>query len=423
METYYQLYKERLLLVCQAFYKTKVGREYQKKDIPSYSAFAQSLPLTEGQLLREKPKDLIANGSFKLKKFSSSGTTGTQKIIYVPENMAPDIVPQNVLDAVSKYKNPLFIGTHSKSPEPEYVYWAYENIYRYHCSRFQAKEFYNMKTAIDIAKGSEFLIIYDYPSGVQRFLFYISQYLDQHPIERSRFKKKVIAIEICGEQIEINSLRQLSKKTSSLFGIEPVIWVSYGLTEVGNVGIYRYDKKDRRILYEVDRNIFLEILDVINHKPIGVKKEGEIILTSLRTQGTIICRYRTRDIGRLIFEKGKKYLKFLKRDPRTTTVFIAGGKFSMLDLRNVIIDKFHILPTIEVKRKVISSKGKETLNIDTYLPTKLDNTSTIKIKEFIVDWVTKEVWIGPGIKEGKFKIIVKIHLDSMGPKKTFRLKA
>lgn len=422
MEPYYQSCKKHLLLVYQALGKTKFGREYQQRNIPNYSAFAKHVPLTEETLLRERPNDLIASGSSKLKKFRSSGTTGTQKIIYVPGNTTPDIIPQNVIDALSKYKNPLFIGTHSKSPEPEYVYWAYENIYRYYCPKFQAKEFYNIKTAINIAKKSEFIIIYDYPSGVQRFLFYISQYLGKYPTERQNFKKRVTVIELCGEPIEIGYLQQLSEKASNLFGVDPVIWVSYGLTEVGNVGIYKYKKNDHELLYELDTNIFVETLDIIDHKPLGIGKKGEIVITSFRTQGTIICRYRTRDIGSLIFNKGKLYLRFIERDPRTATVFIAGGKFSILDLRNTIVGKFHILSTIEVKRKIVSREGKEMLSIDIYLPTKLNVTSTTMVKRFIVDWVTKEVWISPGIEEGKFKILVNAHSGSMGPKKTFRLK-
>lgn len=422
METYYQSCKERLLPIYQTLSKTKFGRKHQQRDIPNYSAFAKHVPLTEGKLLRERPKDLISSGSSRLKKFRSSGTTGTQKIIYVPSNTTPDIIPQNVIDALSKYKNPLFIGTHSKSPEPEYVYWAYEHIYRYYCPRFQVKEFYNIKTAINIAKKSEFIIIYDYPSGVQRFLFYISRYLDRYPSERQNFKKRVTVIELCGEPIEIGYLQQLSEQSSKLFSIDPVIWVSYGLTEVGNVGIYKYKKNDHDLLYELDRNIFVEILDIIDHKPLGIGKKGEIVITSFRTQGTIICRYRTRDIGSLIFKKGKRYIRFIERDPRTATVFIAGGKFSILDLRNIVIDQFHILPTIEVKRKIISREGKEMLSIDIYLPTELDAISTTMVKRFIVNWVTKEVWIRPGIEEGKFKILVSIHSGSMVPKKTFRLK-
>lgn len=420
LQNYYSLFKSRLDKVVYALNKTPYGIKNKFKSYELYSEFANRISFSE-DILKSAPRSIIIKGDRQLRKFTTSGTTGTQKIIYVPNRVNLDVVPHQVIDTIKSQNNPLFVGIHSKRTKNEYVYWVYKKIYGYHCPRFTVREFYDSKTVINSISKSDFLIIYDYPSSIQHLLYFLSEYLKNNPKSKNRFNKKMVVIELFGEPIKMIDLNIIFNNAKDLFGIEPIIWVSYGLTEVGSVGLYEYKQNGKGLWYSISSNIFLEILDVNNYRPVPLGKIGEIVVSSLRTEGTILLRYRTKDLGRLLVRNNRLYLQVLGRDPKTMTIYVAGGQFSVIDLRNYVVQQFGILPKFDIAKKVVSKIGQELLRIYIYLPSKVDQEKAEKLKESIMRWIIAEAMIQSEIRENRVTIFVGIRPYSSGPKKVFKL--
>ena len=420
LQDYYSLFKSRLDKVIYALNKTPYGIKNKFRSHKLYAEFASKIVFSD-DILKSAPNSLIIKGDRKLRKFTTSGTIGTQKIIYIPDRVNPDGVPYQVIDIIKSQKSPLFVGVHSKRTKNEYVYWVYKKIYGYHCPRFTVTEFYDGKSAVNSISKSDFLIIYDYPSSIQHLLYLLSDYFKNNPKSRNRFKKKVVVIELFGEPIKMVDLDIIFNNANDLFGIKPIIWVSYGLTEVGSVGIYEYKQNSREILYSISSNIFLEVIDVNTCRPVPLGKVGEIVVSSLRTEGTILLRYRTKDLGRLLVRNNRLYLQVLGRDPKTMTVYLAGGQFSVIDLRNYMVQQFDILPKFEITKKVVYRAGQELLHIYMYLPNRIGQDKAEKLKGSIRKWIIAETMIQSEIREKRASIFVDIRPYPLGHKKTFKL--
>jgi phenylacetate-CoA ligase len=87
-------------------------------------------------------------------------------------------------------------------------------------------------------------------------------------------------------------------RIQELMGVEHVFDI-YGLTEVYGPGTGLDCRFHKGIHYWADRLLF-EILDPVTLKPVPPGREGELVVTTLRKEGSPLIRYRTHDITRIL---------------------------------------------------------------------------------------------------------------------------
>lgn len=422
LEKYFQGKKQELLEIVESFNKTEYGREQplDEKEIKTYSQFCK-IPFLTGKILQETPKKLIINGG-KLLSFKSGGTTaGILKTIFCPEEVSCEYVPDAVVNATKK-KIPI-VALHTKRKGREYAYWVYEKIYRKFCPSLQVLEYFNQSTAINALKHGKVIVVFEYPSAFYRLLFYIGDYLKKNPTRKNLFQKENVIIELMGEPIDIKELKMIERRSKEIFGCQPIIWVSYGLTECGSVGIYIYNDKGQEVLYCVnDSRVFVEVINPNSGKPMGLGKKGEIVVSSFRKRGTILVRYKTEDLGKLYFFNNQPILKIYGRKPGVITVYFCGSQFSVKALRDEIIKHFNIYLKIKIIRKISSKVGKETLFINLYLFLEPTQSIKNKITNYIENWIVKETQLGEEeIKS--IKLIIKFFSQSVNePLKSWTIK-
>ncbi|EGJ48762.1 DVU_1553 family AMP-dependent CoA ligase [Desulfocurvibacter africanus] len=78
------------------------------------------------------------------------------------------------------------------------------------------------------------------------------------------------------------------------------VFAHYGLTETGLGGGVECRAQAGAHLREAD--LYVEIVDPESGQPLPAGQEGEVVLTTLRRRGMPLLRYRTGDLGRLLFE-------------------------------------------------------------------------------------------------------------------------
>lgn len=418
LEQYYFSKRNSLKNVCGAFNKSSYGTK-NKVEIPlSYEGFTNLVPFSD-TLLQINPRELVMGNFDALLKFTTSGTTGGTKEVYVSEHENLDVIPQFIKEELLKNKNAVISGVHSKRYELEFMYWKYTSIYRSYCSKFQVFEFFDQKSAVEGALSGDIVVLYDYPSSIVHFLYYLEDFLLRHPDYKKRFLKKTI-IEITGEPISLEELNQISKRVKNIFGSDPLIWVSYGLTEIGGVGLYEYSFRDKEIVYQVSNEVFVEILDAQN-KSVVPGEEGQITVTPLRTKGTILLRYRTQDSGKLIFRGTNPYLKLFGRNISSSTIFIAGSQFLVASLIKVLNQNFQVIPKLTILRIKNQEQGTEKLIINLYFPEKILMKTQKHVENFIFEWILTEAKIQEEVKEGRVEIVIKSYESEVGPLKQFSL--
>jgi len=98
----------------------------------------------------------------------------------------------------------------------------------------------------------------------------------------------------------------------------------YGMTELYGPGTGLDCTEHAGIHYWADYFIF-EVIDPVTLKPVPVGEEGELVVTTLKKQGTPLIRYRTHDVTRLIpgaCACGNPFPRHARISGRTDDMFI-----------------------------------------------------------------------------------------------------
>ena len=415
LKHYFSERQDALKNVVGAFLQTPYGIAHSIAVPQTYKEFT-ALPRFSSDILKINNQFVVGEEK-NLMRFVTSGSMGEKKEVFVPVKSNPEDIPEVVKEKLQK--NPLtrVVGVRSRRHKPEFAYWNYERIYRSHCPKFNVHEFSDQKSAVDAASAGDILVLYDYPSSINHFLFYLEQYVADH--DRKIFRKDVV-VETFGEPITIDELNQIRSRTHAIFGNGPTIWVSYAMTEVGGIGIYEHIVSNEELLYRISDDVFVEILDA-QGKPVERGKVGEIVVTPLRTKGTILLRYRSQDKGAFVFKNKTFYLKVLGRDPKSTTVFVAGGHFLISDLLTILKLRFPVVPKMNVRRVRKDHKGIEVLRIELYFPENTSQEMRSSIETMIQEWIIEEAKIQSEVQEQRVKFSIKIYTGDILPLKAFQL--
>ena len=98
----------------------------------------------------------------------------------------------------------------------------------------------------------------------------------------------------------------------------------YGMTELYGPGTGLDCREHAGIHYWADHFIF-EVIDPVTLKPVPAGEEGELVVTTLKKQGTPLIRYRTHDVTRLIpgaCPCGNPFPRHARISGRTDDMFI-----------------------------------------------------------------------------------------------------
>lgn len=340
----FELKKPQLWLVLRAYSKTEYARK--RNFVPpqhlTYESFCR-IPLLEAEDLVENPEALALEIE-KCVSFQSHGTTGRRKTVYVPMEERTYPLPEEI----EKY----FTGegavfAHSKRERRERFYWIHDKTYREIYKSATFLEYGDVETALRVGATGKALCLYDYPSAVKFFLTVLQSGLEEGYVNRKLLEKDAVFIEVTGEPLSSEAIRWFREAGEDIFGVEPFLSVTYGLTETGLVAYC--DNPQHDLTYNIAERVFVELVDD-EGRPLPPGDVGEVVVTVLNTSGTIVLRYRTRDLAVVEERGGKSLLKLLGRRPEDTVAYVAGSYVSLPQLSKMLEEKLGIPVQIEAIR-------------------------------------------------------------------------
>lgn len=392
MESYFQKNK---VFINEAIRRYNTAIPYGRKHgirypVENYSEFV-TIPLIDGTILFKDPREFCEEEGTAI---STSGTTGAIKKIYdapLPREDDPleaYIIPfiTDEMDRAVRSNQTVFLRTVHEKIDGFSV--SHDIIFKKLYPRAKLLEFYDEISTKDVVKEGSVLCIYEYPSAVYRLIYFINQALNKNEISKDHLKKDTVFLELSGERIIPEDLENISMLLTELFGSEPIIRVSYGMSEVGLLGVSKDLENFNDLKYDVVPGMFVEIIDPVTGDIVSEGEEGEITATPLGSYGTSLIRYKTGDLG--ILHLGDcPSLEVFGRSKDLGYVHICGEKFSLPDIIHSVRSEFGLPVQIETIREIQKSRGIEKLNVNVYLP----QTSKKKkqtIEKFVYDSIVND---------------------------------
>ena len=247
----------------------------------------EKVPLTEPIDLAENPMYFYAVSRTKLAtEFTTTGTTGHRKFIgYTVNDLVSkiDIVASALKDFGMKEGDSLHVMFPLVSAwDPSLIMVGACKILGYGSSVCSESDIDKQHSTIKEA-GSSFII--GLPSFIYRVTVLMSEKVD---LKSLGIKKIVSTSEPLSE-----SMRHIMEDA---WGCKVVdVW---GMTEFGLACAVECDAQSG--LHTDEANLMFEVIDpdTLKHVPDGTK--GELVITSLNAEGTVLVRYRTHDIAAML---------------------------------------------------------------------------------------------------------------------------
>ena len=256
------------------------------EDIQTYEDLTK-IPLTEPIDLAEKSMLFYGVSVTKmLREFTTSGTTGHMKSIGYTQNdliSKIDIIASALRNLGMTKKDTLHVMFPMVMAwDPSLMLVGACNILGYKSSVCAEVDVEKQLSTIREA-GATYII------GIPSFIYRVTTLLSKETdLTKLGIKKIISASEPLSE-----SMRSLLQDA---WGCKVVdVW---GMTEFGLACAVECDEQNG--LHTDEANMLLEIIDpeTLEHVPMGQK--GELVITALNAEGTVLIRYRTHDIAALI---------------------------------------------------------------------------------------------------------------------------
>ncbi len=140
-------------------------------------------------------------------------------------------------------------------------------------------------------------------------------------LEKRHLSSKVrLKTIILGAERHSQAMRERIQQITGVDHIHDI----YGMTELYGPGTGLDCAEHKGLHYWADHFIF-EVIDPVSLKPVPAGQEGELVVTTLKKQGTPLIRYRTHDVTRLIPEPcacGNPFPRHARISGRTDDMFI-----------------------------------------------------------------------------------------------------
>lgn len=269
------------------YYRTKFkDAGVRPEDIRTYDDLTK-IPLTEPNDLAERSLYFYGVSVTKmLREFTTSGTTGHRKSIGYTQNdliSKIDIIASALRDIGMTKKDCLHVMFPMVSAwDPSLMLVGACNILGYKSSVCAEVDVEKQLTTIREAHSS-------YIIGIPSFIYRVTTLLSKEVDLKTLGIKKIIS---ASEPLS-ESMRRLLQDA---WGCKVVdVW---GMTEFGLACAVECDEQSG--LHTDEANMLMEIIDpeTLEHVPAGQK--GELVITALNAEGTVLIRYRTHDIAALI---------------------------------------------------------------------------------------------------------------------------
>jgi phenylacetate-CoA ligase len=256
------------------------------EDICTYDDLTK-IPLTEPIDLAEKSMLFYGISATKmLREFTTSGTTGHMKSIGYSQNdliSKIDIVASALRNLGMTKKDTLHVMFPMVMAwDPSLMLVGACNILGYNSSVCAEVDVEKQLTTMR-ESGANYII------GIPSFIYRVTTLLSKETdLKKLGIKKIISSSEPLSE-----SMRHLLQDAWGCKVID--VW---GMTEFGLACAVECDEQNG--LHTDEANMLMEIIDpeTLQHVPAGEK--GELVITALNAEGTVLIRYRTHDIAALI---------------------------------------------------------------------------------------------------------------------------
>ncbi|MCQ2056249.1 MAG: AMP-binding protein [archaeon] len=344
----------------------------------------QKIPFTEPSDLAKNSMYFYAVSRTKLaREFTTTGTTGHRKFIGYTTN---DLVSK--IDIVaSALKN---IGMTSEDSlhimfplvtawDPSIIMAGACKILGYKSSICSDPDVDKQLTTIKENKTT-------YIIGVPSFIYRITTLLEKTtPLKNLGIKKVISTSEPLPE-----SLRHSLEETWGCKVLD--VW---GITEFGLACAVECDSQDG--LHTDEANMLFEIIDPETGKHVPDGTFGELVITSLHAECSVLIRYRTRDIAAMIAPPCKCGAHFNRRLAKPKGRMDLQSKIGMgHKIYPILFDEviFSNKSIVDYRVKITKEGYKDTLTFE--LET---DTQTDVLKEKIIDDVSRITEIKQGLEE------------------------
>jgi hypothetical protein len=311
MEDYFKKNAEKLKETYELFRSTNFGRNLNlpKWSISNYNMF-KKLPLTDPKKVDLERLFIPGDG---LWTFKTSGVSGNIKTVYrdigtivgYPEEMDKTI------------RNHITVFLHSKRRIGESYYITHDFNHKKMYPRGIFLEYENREQLLEYAQRGEVLFIIEYPLMTEWICYQLETAIESGTILPKNIAKKKVYLELSGEPVTEYQIQSIVKRLQKIFQCDVDYFVTYGLNEFGHVGTYIPELHGPKIVYEVVPSLFVEEVN------------EEIIITSFRTSGTILFRYRTYDKGKLLFRNDRPFLSDIRKSEDEGFLYAAGAKINV----------------------------------------------------------------------------------------------
>ena len=269
------------------------------EDIKTYSDLLK-IPLTEPEDLAESSYLFYGVSSTKmLREFSTTGTTGHRKSIGFTSNdliSKIDIIASALKGIGMTKKDTLHIMFPMVIAwDPSLMMVGACNILGYGSSVCSEVD---IERQLDSIKSSKSTYIIGLPSFIYRVTCLMSKEVD---LKSLGIKKIISSSEPLSE-----SLRKLIENAWGCKVID--VW---GMTEFGLACAVECD--EQKGLHTDEANMLLEVIDPETNKHVPAGEKGELVISSLNAEGTVLIRYRTKDLVALLDPPCNCGSKFNKR--------------------------------------------------------------------------------------------------------------
>ncbi len=256
------------------------------EDIRSYDDLLK-IPLTEPQDLAESSMLFYGVSMTKmLREFSTTGTTGHRKSIGFTMNdlLSKIDIIASALKGVGMKKSD---SLHVMFPmviawDPSVLLVTACNILGYGSSVCSDIDIEKQIASIKEA-GSTYII------GLPSFIYRVTTLMEKDIDLKSLGIKKIIS---SSEPLSESRRRILEEA----WGCKVIdVW---GMTEFGLACAIECDEQNG--LHTDEANMLLEIIDPETGQHVPPGEKGELVITGLHSEGTVLIRYRTRDLAALL---------------------------------------------------------------------------------------------------------------------------
>lgn len=251
------------------------------EDIRTYDDL-EKVPFTYSDELTENPYAFCAVSVTKLtREFTTTGTSGKRKIIGFTANDLigkVDIIASALSNIGMEKKDSLHIMFPTVSAwDPSLLMSAACKVLGYGSSTCSETDI-AVQMAVMKKAGSTHII------GLPSFIYRVTVLMGKETDLKSLGIKKIISTS--------EPLSESVRKTlEDAWGCKVLdVW---GMTEIGLACAVECDEQDG--LHTDEANILFEVIDPETGKHVPAGQDGELVVSSLNAQGTVLLRYRTKD--------------------------------------------------------------------------------------------------------------------------------